>query len=51
MVSLWNKQDITIVTVEQTRYYNHVHCETYTEKIVSHREGLGQAKLDHHQRQ
>jgi hypothetical protein len=24
------------VNVEQTRYYNHVHCETYIEKIVSH---------------
>jgi hypothetical protein len=22
--------------VEQTRYYNHVHCQTYIEKIVSH---------------
>jgi hypothetical protein len=24
------------VNVEQTRYYNHVHCQTYIEKIVSH---------------
>jgi hypothetical protein len=24
------------VNVEQTRYYNHIHCATYIEKIVSH---------------
>jgi hypothetical protein len=24
------------VNVEQTRDYNHVHCKTYIEKIVSH---------------
>jgi hypothetical protein len=24
------------VNVEQTRYYNHVHCQTYIGKIVSH---------------
>jgi hypothetical protein len=24
------------VNVKQTRYYNHVHCQTYIEKIVSH---------------
>jgi hypothetical protein len=24
------------VNVEQTRYHNHVHCETYIGKVVSH---------------
>jgi hypothetical protein len=32
------------VNVEQTRYYNHVHCETYTGKIVSSHHGWDKLK-------
>jgi hypothetical protein len=39
-----NAYSAKAVNVEQTRHYNHVHCETYIEKIVS-RHGWDKLKI------